>query len=214
MASVAAQDPGAGWTSYRDAAGRFSFSYPVAFGATSVGTDSGFGGRTASTRFSMLSGLGGEAVLTSGPVTVDVQALGGLYDIFARSALPDTELATLLKALPAVTASNFCALLGSTDRLQGLTLAPRLLAAARELDAVRNVQPVVHQCVAADGVIAFHKEATFVAGAMQGRQHIFGAIRFLTPPYSSFQIVRALPTAPSASDVEVLRQLVRSFTTG
>src|SRR5688572_14178572 len=81
IAGAAAQD--AGWMTYRDPQGRFTFQYPPSFGTPGRGTDDGFGDRVAAVRFSNLMGPGGEAVLTTGPIVVDIQALGGLYDPIA-----------------------------------------------------------------------------------------------------------------------------------
>jgi hypothetical protein len=60
-------------------------------------------------------------------------------------------------------------------------------------------------------VVIFHKETTFQAGTMAARQHLYGAVRFLDAPYSSFQIVRGLNSPPSDADLTVLEQVVRSF---
>jgi hypothetical protein len=200
------------WQTYRDAQGRFTFDYPTSFGTPGRGTDDGFQGRAAAVRFSALAGLGGEAVVTSGPITVDVQALGGLYDAFARTVFPDAELAIVMKAVPAVTRTNFCALLGAADHLQGQKLPARLDAAARQVDATRNLQPAVHRCNLTGDVVLFHKEATFVAGRANARQHLYGALRFLPAPYSSFQIVRGGTSAPSAADLDALARMAASFT--
>jgi hypothetical protein len=201
-----------GWQPYSDPQKRFSFEHPTAFGTPGRGTDDGFQGRTAALRFPALQGLGGEAVVTSGPITVDVQALGGLYDSFARSVFPDAQLAAVLKVLPPVTPANFCELLGRADHLQNQTLPPALEAAARQVDAVRHLEPVVHRCDVGGGVVLFHKEATFRSGAVTARQHVYGALRFLPPPFSSFQIVRGGLTAPAAAELDTLRRMVASFT--
>jgi hypothetical protein len=201
----------AGWNSFVDPQKRFAFSYPASFGQPERGTDSGFRNRTAAVRFSGLAGLGGEAVVTSGFIDVDIQALGGLYDAIARGVLQDADVPVLVAALPAVSPSNFCAVLGSTDRVQGLKIVPRLLAAAKTLDAMRNINPLVHRCTVTDRVVVFHKETTFQAGTMAARQHLYGAVRFLDAPYSSFQIVRGLNSPPSDADLTVLEQVVRSF---
>jgi hypothetical protein len=203
----------ADWLTYRDPQNRFSFDCPASFGTPGRGTDDGFGGRAAAVRFSALAGLGGEAVVTKGPMTVDVQALGGLYDPFARSVFPDAELAAVMKALPAIAPANFCTLLGSTDRLQRQTLPQRLEAPARRLDAIRNLQPVVHRCEVTGDVAVFHKEATFESGAASARQHIYGALRFLAGPFSSFQIVRAGLAAPTAAELDTLQRMAASFAT-
>jgi hypothetical protein len=205
------QNAPAGWTTFADPQNRFAFSHPVSFGQPERGTDSGFRNRTAALRFPGLVGLGGELVLTSGFIDVDIQALGGLYDAIARGVLQDADVPVLVAALPPLSPSNFCAILGSSNHVQGLSLPRRLLAAATRLDAIRNVDPRVHRCSLSDRVVVFHKEATFQSGAMSARQHLFGALRFLDAPYSSLQIVRGLNTPPSEADLAVLEQIVRSF---
>ena len=47
---------------------------------------------------------------------------------------------------------------------------------------------------------------------MSARQHLFGAVRFLDAPYSSFQLVRGAAAAPSTADLDLLERVVRSFT--
>ena len=44
---TATSNPGLQLVQYRDAAGRFQFDYPSAFGPPETGTDNGFGGRVA-----------------------------------------------------------------------------------------------------------------------------------------------------------------------
>ena len=202
----------AGWRTFVDPQGRFEFSYPESFGEPARGTDSGFRNRTAAFRFPALAGLGGEAVLTSGFIDVDIQAFGGLYDSIARGILQDADVPTLVASLPPLTPTNVCAILGAPDRVQGLKLAPRLLTAAKMLDAMRNVSPVVRRCVVTDRVAVFHKETTFESGTMSARQHVFGALRFLDAPYSSFQLVRGATAGPSKADLDLLERVVRSFT--
>jgi hypothetical protein len=202
----------AGWTTYRDPEGRFRFEFPASFGTPERGTDSGFGNRVAAIRFSGLMGLGGEAALIQGPVSVDIQALGGLYDPLTLQMLPPDALAAVLAARPAVTPDAFCRLLGAADHLgPDAALPGALVDAARGLDRMRNIDPQVLRCVVDGGVATFHKTATFRAGTVSARQHIHGALRFLSGPYSAFQIVRAGPDAPSANDLAALTRMVRSF---
>jgi len=66
--------------------------------------------------------------------------------------------------------------------------------------------------VRADTVITFHKEATFVAGVVNARQQLYGAIRFLPAPYSSFQFVRGALIAPSPASLDAMTRMVQSFT--
>jgi len=216
VAVVASQDrPEPGWATYRDPQGRFSFRYPEAFGTPGPGTNDGFGDRVAAIRFPDLRGLGGEAVLTKGPVLVDVQALGGLYDSIALEVVPDAVRAEIEKGRPVVTSATFCQLLGDADHVGAAPgLPPALAEAARRLDRMRNVDPTVIHCEVQDRVAVFHKEAMFEDGTTSTRQHIFGAVRFLDPPYSAFHIVRARPTAPTPADIEVLERIVRTLKLG
>jgi hypothetical protein len=166
----------------------------------------------AAVRFSDLEGLGGEAVLTTGPIVVDVQALGGLYDSLALQVFPDAVRAQVVAARPAVTRATFCQVLGASDHLGAATGLPeRVREAARNVDRMRNIDPRVVRCQTAGDTVTFHKEATFASGGMSSRQHIFGALRFLDGPFSAFHIVRAAVTAPTGEELDVLTGIVRSF---
>ncbi|HET9194759.1 MAG TPA: hypothetical protein VFO21_17885 [Vicinamibacterales bacterium] len=210
IAGAAPQNPGV--ATYRDPQGRFTFEYPVSFGTPGRGTDDGFGDRVAAVRFSNLTGLGGEAVLTTGPIAVDVQALGGLYDPIALQVFPDAIKAQVVSARPAVTRAGFCQLLGAADHLGAAGGLPeRVREAARNVDRMRNIDPRVVRCQMAGNTVTFYKEATFTSGAVSARQHIFGALRFLDAPFSAFQIVRAALAPPTDEDLDVLARIVRSF---
>jgi hypothetical protein len=203
-----------GWTTYRDPAGRFTFQFPASFGDPSPGTNSGFADRVAAVRFSHLMGLGGEAALVKGPVAVDIQALGGLYDAIALEIVPEAALPAIRAARPEVTRDNFCDLLGAADHIRsGASLPASLLGAARRLDRMRNIDPRVVRCGVAGDVVTFHKEATFEAGTTSARQHIFGAIRFLSGAFSAFQMIRGDVSAPTATDLDALTRVVQSFST-
>ncbi|MGH9236523.1 MAG: hypothetical protein ACRD3G_00665 [Vicinamibacterales bacterium] len=211
IAGAAPQNPGV--ATYRDPQGRFTFEYPVSFGTPGRGTDDGFGDRVAAVRFSNLMGLGGEAALTTGPIAVDLQALGGLYDPIALQVFPDAIKAQVVAARPAITRAGFCQLLGAADHLGAAAALPeRVREAARSVDRVRNIDPRVVRCQLAGDTVTFHKEATFSSGAMSARQHIFGALRFLDGPFSAFQIVRAALAPPTDEDLDALTRIVRSFT--
>jgi hypothetical protein len=84
--------------------------------------------------------------------------------------------------------------------------------AAERLDRTRHVDPRVARCEVRDRVVLFDKEATFETPAAATRQHVFGALRFLDPPYSAVQFVRGLTTPPSTEDLETAVRIVRSFT--
>jgi hypothetical protein len=192
---------------YDDPQKRFTFSYPPAFGAASRGTDDGFRERVAAIRFDRVNY---EAVLTQGQVTVDRQALGGLYDTIARQIIPESALLRILQAVTPVTAANFCELLGATDHVaRRADLSAKDLQMARAADALGNDTPRVVTCARRGDVIAFHKEAGLAPGG--GRRHVFGAIRFLEAPFSSFQIV-GIGAAPGGADLGAMRSIAESFT--
>jgi hypothetical protein len=215
FAALSAVGPGAqapGWTTYRDAQGRFSFDYPQQFGTPGRGTNDGSTDRVAAVRFSGLAGLGGEAALTRGRVVMDVEALGGLYDPITFEAFPDAMRRQILAVLPSVTPQSACQLLAVADHVSAdRGLPANVLEVARRIDRMRNVAPRLVRCDVMDGVLVFHKETTFESGLPPVRQHIFGALRFLTPQGDAFQIIRVLATAPSAADLETLERVVRSY---
>ena len=200
---------------YRDAANRFQFDYPSTFGAPETGTDSGFGGRVAAIRFATFStqGIGGEAVLLQGPPSVSVLALGGLYDDITSGTLPDPVKAAVAKTLPRLTAANFCTELRA-ERHADVSTAPFAALNARQregiqaLDTMGHVAPAVHRCDSRGDLVIFHKDAAMVAGGP--RRHAYGAIRFLTGPYSAFYLVRA-GQAPDAATLAGMSAVVASW---
>lgn len=203
---------------YRDPDGRFTFEYPKAWGQVTVGTNDGFGGRVAARKFSEGPGgrLGGEAVLTRGRVMVDLQALGGLYDAISLEMLPPAIAATVNRELINPGAKNFCDLLGQESHLN-LThpnlkkLNPQVRSAIIGLDHTRNVKPQVIQCVRQGDTVTFHKATTFRAGAVEARQHVYGAIRFLRDRFSSFQLVLGDTRPPAGETLSTLTAVVKSL---
>ena len=200
---------------YRDAKGRFEFDYPSSFGVPGAGTDNGFGGRVAAIRFAAFStqGIGGEAVLLQGPPSVSVLALGGLYDDITSGALPDAMKAALAKALPRLTAASFCTQLRAERHIDAgaaavAALGPRHREALLSLDSMGHIAPQVTRCEASGDTITFHKDATMVAGG--ARRHAYGAIRFLTGPYSAFYLVRA-GQPPDATTLAQMSAVVASW---
>jgi hypothetical protein len=204
----------AGQREYVDAGRRFGFSYPEHFGGPAPGTNDGFGDRVAAIRFEIFSlAIGGEAALTKGRPVIDLQAAGGLHDAITLEIFPAPVLERVLHAVPAVTAATFCDAIAReqhvdvrTDALAPLTTEQRAIVA--RVDRMRNVDPQVLRCVANGSTITFHKEATVQPGGP--RQHVYGAVRFLDPPYSTFQIVRAGP-APTAVLLDQMTSLVMSW---
>ena len=215
LAALSSITPGAqapGWTTYRDPAGRFTFDYPASFGTPSRGTNDGFEDRVAAVRFSGLTGLGGEAAVTRGRVVLDLQAFGGLYDPIALEVFPEAMRRQIVAALAPITPESACRLLAAADHVPGdRGLPANVVEAARRVDRFRNVSPRLLRCEVRDGVLIFHKEATFDSSVPPARQHIFGALRFLTPQGDAFQLVRALPAPPPAAELETLERVVRSY---
>lgn len=199
---------------YRDPAGRFRFSYPTEFGLPSPGTDNGFGDRLAAIRFAVFStGIGGEAALTRGFPVVDIQAVGGLYDAITLQVFPDALRRVIVEALVPLSAANFCREIAQEQHLDlraaslaTLTVEQRTMIAAT--DRIRNVSPRVLQCVVDGTTVTFDKDVGFAPGGP--RQHVYGAVRFLDGPYSTFQVVRAGP-APDAGLLRQMTALVKSW---
>lgn len=202
-------------TEYVDPQNRFHFLYPASFGNPSPGTNGGFGDRVAAIRFSVfLAGLGGEAVLTRGFPLVDLQAVGGLYDSISLEMFPDPIRSLLVGTLTPLSVDTFCQLLATEQHvdptstaLAGLTSEQRVAAVA--VDRMRRVSPRVVQCARDGNTVTFDEEVAFQPGSP--RQRVYGAIRFLSGPYSSFQIVRA-GAAPDAQLLVQMTAVVNSWT--
>jgi hypothetical protein len=64
------------------------------------------------------------------------------------------------------------------------------------------------RCETGGDTITFHKEVSFQPGTP--RQHVYGAVRFLDLPYSTFQLVRAGPE-PSAALLAQMTAVVSSW---
>ncbi len=212
------------WEKYTDPQNRFSFSYPPAFGTPSQGTNNGFGDRVAAVRFSEFSSgiqngkiiLGGEVVLTKGFVLVDIQALGGLYDSIALEVFPDTLRNNILSNLPTLTITNFCGELTKEHHVDinksaFSSLSQQQKDAIVSIDQTRNIDPKIIGCDVVGDTITFYKEATFESGQVKSRQNIYGAIRFLKSPFSSFQIIRAAAEAPTQEMLNNITSVVKSF---
>jgi len=218
-----AQSSPEGWRTYQDPRGRFQFLYPEGFGNPSPGTDDGFRSRSAAIRFSEFSAgvhanrivLGGEAVLTSGPPQFDLQAAGGLYDPITLQVFPGPMASVVEKALPVLTAAVFCDAIGSAQhldpadgRLSAFTAAQR--AAVGNVDRMGNVAPKVFRCEVVARTVTFDKEAALDQAGPS--RHIYGAVRFLPPPYSSFQLIRGSGDAPSTALLQQITAVVNSWT--
>jgi hypothetical protein len=212
---MASTEQAADLADYRDPAGRFTFAYPVAFGTPLPGTNDGFGDRVAAIRFSTFSpgGIGGEAALTKTAPMLDVQSAGGLYDAIAREALTAPLLSLVERELPRLTAANICEQLGRERHLDVGAAAFASVAEAQrnaigELDRLGNVAPTVSECIVLGNTVAFLKEAAAVDGGP--RRRVYGAVRFLPEPYSTFQLIRAGGTVDQAL-LSDMRRLVDSW---
>jgi len=213
-----------GWKKYSDPKGRFAFHYPSNFGKTLRGTNSGFGNRVTALRFTKFSAgrhngklfLGGEAVLTKGRVTLDIQAAGGLYDSISMEMFAAPIQKKLIKNLVPLKASNFCQIIARQDHIDLKRIGLRSLSAKkkngiRQIDRMRNLKPKLVFCKVSKNTVIFNKMATFQAGSIQSRQHIYGAIRFLKSPYSSFQIISGAKVPPGRKTVASMKALVDSI---
>lgn len=221
---MALQGPRADWLKYSDPGGRFSFSYPASFGPVSRGTNSGFGDRVSAVRFAAFSSgvragaivLGGEAVVTKGFPCIDLQAVGGLYDSIAIEALSRPMQQDIITILPALSFANFCEQLRKAQHIDAsdprlATLTSQQRKAVASLDQLGNVDPNVLRCDVSGGIVIFHKQSAFSPTAPQSRRHVYGAVRFLKPPFSSFQIIRATADAPSDEMLQTIAAVVESF---
>ncbi len=217
-----AQSPPEGWRTYQDPQRRFQFIYPDAFGRPSPGTDNGFGDRAAAIRFSEFSAgvharriiLGGEAVLTVGPPQLDLQAAGGLYDAITLQIFPAPIAAVIRNALPVVTAANFCDAIGRDQHLDPAdgrfsTLTAKQRGAIPAVDRMGNVEPKVFRCEISAGTVTFDKESA--ADPAGPSRHIYGAIRFLSRSYSSFQLVRGSADPPSPTLLQQITTIINSW---
>jgi hypothetical protein len=217
-----AQSPPEGWRTYQDPQSRFQFIYPEAFGSPSPGTDNGFGNRTAAIRFSEFSAgvharriiLGGEAVLTSGPSQIDLQAAGGLYDPITLQIFPARIAAVIQNALPVLTAAAFCDAIGREQHVDPKdkslsTLADAQRQAIPAVDRMGNIAPKVFRCEVLADTVVFEKESTYDPGGASRR--IYGAVRFLAQPYSTFQVIRGSSDAAPAALLQQITTLVNSW---
>jgi hypothetical protein len=201
---------------YRDPAGRFTFSYPSIFGLPSPGTNDGFQDRVAAVAFSTFPArLKGEAVLTRGFPLLDLQAAGGFYDAITLEIFPDPVRALVVAQLPRLSAANMCDALGQPRHLDpDLSAFASLTRPQREsigqVDLIGNADARVIACRTADNVAVFDKQRSARAG--DPVQHVYGAVRFLPAPFSTFQVI-AGGDAPDPATLTALSDLVRSFKT-
>lgn len=144
---------------------------------------------------------------------IDLQAAGGLYDAIALEAFPDATRRQIVGGLPRLSATNFCSQIGMEQHLDPQApafskLTAQQRAAIGSLDRMRNVGPRVVRCEVDGATATFDKEVSFTPGGP--RQHVYGAVRFVDAPYSTFQIVRAGP-APDGALLNQISTTVKSW---
>jgi hypothetical protein len=75
-------------------------------------------------------------------------------------------------------------------------------------DVMRNANPRVVECRVVGDTLSFDKERAFQPGSPT--QHVYGTVRFLNGPYSTFQLI-AGGAAPVRSTLTAIERLVASF---
>jgi hypothetical protein len=219
--ALAQSQPGSLRT-YQDPQNRFQFAYPAEFGTPTPGTDNGFGNREAALRFSEFSAgahagrvlLGGEAVLTKGAPQFDLQAAGGLYDAITLQIFPAPVAGVIRNALPVLTPLTLCDAIGRERHLDTADQRLRILpaqqrAAIASVDRMGNINPKVLRCDVVGDTVTFVKEAAFDPAGPP--RFIYGAIRFLPAPYSSFQLIRRSGVAPGGPLMQQITAVVNSW---
>src|SRR5262249_26983990 len=88
------------------------------------------------------------------------------------------------------------------------SLPPQQKGSIRQVDVLRNTNPRLLTCRASGDVVVFDKERSFSAG--DPVQHVYGAVRFLSAPYSTFHVI-AGGDPPDPATLTVLSDLVKSF---
>ncbi len=144
------------------------------------------------------------------------RAVGGLYDAITMEIFPGPRRKMLVRNLPALQASNFCRMLAREDHIDlgkrdFCSLSAKMKNGIRRVDRMRNIKPKLIFCKVSKNTVSFHKTATFQAGAMRSRQHIYGAVKFVKAPYSSFHLVRGGKDAPGKKTTESITKLVKSL---
>lgn len=207
---------------YEDPQNRFTFHYPADLGTPSPGTNNAYGNRLAAIRFARFSAgvqngelvWGGEAALTRGFPLLDLRAAGGLYDGITIEIFPRPVRGVILKTLEPLTASNFCAGIGRERHVDPasavfVSLTSRQREALGNVDQMGNISPKIVNCELREDTIRFDKEVAFQAGGP--RNHVYGAVRFLREPYSTFQLIRGTSRAPSAALLDQITEVVKSW---
>ena len=211
-----------GWLTYTDAGGRFSFLYPSIFGEALAGTNRNFFG-TEDEEYSIAfphGPKGIDVVVTKGRVWIVAQALGGLHDSTTLGGiievLPPLLRTSLLAHASSLKITNFCEELSKKQHIDRNDPGFMSLTSVQKnmiinLDRTRNIDPGVIKCEVSGEVVTFHKIVTFESEKFKNRQHIYGAVRFLDAPFSSFQIVQVSTEPPTEQLLQGMSAIVRSL---
>jgi hypothetical protein len=97
----------------------------------------------------------------------------------------------------------------NAPQLRELTDAQR--DALRQADRMGNIRPLVLECAIDGDTVTFRKEAATTEGGPV--RQVFGSVRFLEPPYSSFQIVQARATSVDSIALAGVKRAVMSWRT-
>lgn len=94
------------------------------------------------------------------------------------------------------------------------SLSQKLKEGIINIDRMRNYGTEMVRCKASGNkvsrnTVSFHKKAKFQQGSH--KQHIYGAVRFVRSPYSSFQLVRAGNDPPDRKMIEIMTRVVNSI---
>jgi hypothetical protein len=117
-----------------------------------------------------------------------------------------------MSVLPPLTAASFCTEIAREYHLDvGLpvftSLSAQQRASIQAVDVLRHESPRVLSCSRDGTTVTFHEEVRSSGGPFQ---HVYGAVRFLTGEYSTFQLIRGGPP-PSADSLEVMTAVVKSW---
>ena len=120
----------------------------------------------------------------------------------------------VLKTLESLTVSNFCAAIAREHHVDPASatfasLTSRQREALGSVDQMGNINPKIVSCELRGDTIRFDKEVAFQAGGPRNR--VYGAVRFLREPYSTFQLIRGTGKAPSAALLDQITEVVKSW---
>jgi hypothetical protein len=139
--------------------------------------------------------------------------VGGLYDGLTLEIFPDHLRAIIVGQLPRLTSGNFCAALGQSRHVDPdlpvfRPFTPPQKQAIGQTDVMRNANPRIIECRRVGAMVIFDKERAFQPG--YPTQHVYGAVRFLGEPFSTFQLI-AGGASPDRALLSTIEDVVSSF---